>query len=308
MGEYSFYGMMNHTKSFCCEEVQDLFHYSKEVINTISSKDNSTSLLEYQYLTFAAMLTYYGSKYQDLILDVFQNTRFQETDYNVYSTDEKNSATIYSSFTYPVITSFFPFLKKYFLPSNYVTIYIDPSIMNDAYHVLINCIHEVNHAINSSLIGSKFGHYLRYGVNFYNIDTNQFSGRFLEEAFNSLQQEEIMDNILFFGSHFEIEDSLFSQLYHRIYDSYRNSDVEKKSYDLLTELLRPLYFCPDFYYVLNNGRLSGDIRSIIENFESTVGSGSWLELSQSVDNLWLGRENENRAQELIYRYTSRHER
>ena len=281
---------------FCTDEsVNYLLNYSKMMIDEIANKKNCPNdFKEYQYLVFAGMLSYYGFEHLDAIYKAFENTGFIGDNNIQFSDSPVKKAMAYCQ-------------AEFVLTDSKINVNRNIHCLNDncgSIDFLESITHEVNHCINSVMSSICFRNRLpvyRVGVNINSLDGFFNEAEILEETFNNLQTEEILAHIRSFLN-YSIDDLQIKN----VLDQFRNPSFNWNvvGYDILLADVRPLYFNPNFYYLLKENRISGDIKEIRRNFDDKAGNGSFLELSKVLDCIWKEEvfEQKNKVYKIVSRY------
>lgn len=273
------------------EAVNQLLNYSKVLVDEINqSKDCPRELKEIQYLVFAGMVSYYGFSSIEQIYKAFEKTSFQYTfrtlqdvfaNHPGLSSEERMSLENYN-----VPACLYTSVQKDPLSRFHVrrNIFISGSMSYPFDSVLEQCLHEVNHVMNSILYPvckRKDALFLRLGLSLQNISTREINSLTLEESFNTLQTAEIMQHILSF-SEYEIEDLDMKKIILPLASAERKNR-QPLGYDNCVPLVRPLYDHPSFSPLIREARLHGDIKAIRDHFDQKIGDGSYMELSNALD-------------------------
>ena len=290
---------------FCSDDaVNRLFRYSKTLVDDIATKKEKPNdfILE-QYLIFAGMVSYYGFEYIDIIYKVFHQVGFIDDNRDIKEIlgEEYLQNGYTPSFCDVNISSVD---NKYVIQRNIYHL----NYSNEAYRYFIEeLVHEVNHCINSTVYPICKRNLLpvyRNGVSIAAINGGYREASCLEEGFNTLQSAEIMNHILDFAQ-YNIEDSSIRGALDRLTD--RRKNPFGLGYETITRAIYPLYTHPDFYSLLKNGRISGDLKSIRNDFDQRVGNGSFFELATSIDSVWNDQDLEHtgKVYQLVSKYINR---
>ncbi len=269
---------------------------------------------EYPYfsllvLSLYGLLTKYSS-YQDIVIEVFQNTDFYIDQDDLYSIINKNSIPIIDFFEddnnieeelkdVPAISSTGKYLetkeqqiqlveKKPFIACSYNN-HTEPSI-------LLNCfVHEFSHLIKAHH-QSYFeeedeledSHYLRGGIQFY--------------KYSYLKEQEIMEENSYFTSidevinvietteTLEIIKDLDGLVPDKRIQSFLNQldeETLKKDYGYndAVKVFRPLWEIESFRNIVEENIVEGNISRIIEEFSSISSRHTFLELSSMIEDV-----------------------
>lgn len=290
---------------FCSDEaVNDLLHYSKMCIDEIArKKKKSNDFIVEQYLIFAGMISYYGFEYIDTIYKAFSKSGFVN--------DPRTIKEFWGD----------DYLKEHYTPAFCEVGIVSQSnryvIERDIHH--LNCpnevygdffeelVHEINHCINSAnspICKRNSLPVYRTGISITAIHGIYCEAKYLEEAFNTLQTAEIMNHILSFGQ-YSIEDSSMRSILNCLAE--RGTNQLGRGYEIITPEIYPLYSHPNFHQVLKDNRISGDLKTIRNNFDRIVGDGSFFELASSIDQVWNNKDSRQvgKAYQLVSRYVYR---
>lgn len=288
---------------FCSDEaVNDLLRYSKVCIDEIASKkEKSNDFITEQYLIFAGMISYYGFEHITAIYKAFSQSGFVNdfrTIKEFWGDDYLNNIPAFCGVN--VISR----------TNGYV-------IQRDIYH--LNCpnevygdffeelVHEINHCVNSAISPICKRNSLpvyRTGISIAAIHGTYYEARYLEEAFNTLQTAEIMNHVLSLRQ-YNIEDASIKAVLEHL--SEKKVYPFGRGYENITPEIYPLYSHPEFHRVLKANRISGDLKTIRNNFDQIVGDGSFFQLASSIDQAWSNKDSDQagKAYQLVSRYVYR---
>lgn len=283
---------------FSDEAVNNLLYYSKSLVDEIAKKKTKANdFLPEQYVIFAGMISYYGFEQIDAIYKVFSTTGFVADSRKV----EKNKKDYEVAFCEAGI-SFSN--NKYIIRRDIHSLYCPSEPYQEFVEKLV---HEINHcvnSVNSPICKRDSMMFYRSGMFLFDIHNQYEEAHYLEECFNTLQTAEIMNHILSFGQ-YHIEDSTIKTVLNRL--AGKKVDKLGSSYSIITPEIYPLYSHPEFYPLLRNNRISGDLKAIRSNFDQKVGVGSFAELASSIDCAWINRDSQQagKAYQLVSRYVHR---
>lgn len=173
-----------------------------------------------------------------------------------------------------------------------------PVIVCSSYHVsptvLLNTfIHEMNHLVKGSLHAFSMRHVdntticsSRIGINtrYYQhqqgeddfLITNEFE--ILDEVINTLQTTELMHSV--FQLDGMIPDYSIQNYLNRL---NQWEGLKDQGYEDVTKLLKPLWDNPTFRKMIEDVLVEGNISSMIQEYNSIMGDGSFEELAHAVD-------------------------
>lgn len=263
-------------------QLDTCLQYVKQ-INHMNGIEND-NLLIYKAIVFAGMVAYYGEKHLDDIYKAFLDTKFicvdgslrnllsSETSYNREFIDAVLShaeGSLYNVISYrdDDSSSKMRFRRE---------IYIEKDLLSRPYDVLDRLTHQMNHVINSqknSVCSKQKRLAVRMGICLDYLDDRYNESIRLEEAFNDLQKQDILDEIIGF-SFFEIKNPLFASI---LDSSVVEESKGEKSHQFGVEEIRPLYEQITFNSVLVERRLSGKLSGIRELFDSKTEKGAYNE-------------------------------
>lgn len=281
------------------EIVNDYINSSRSMVRQINHIKGNNNLEDIQTIVFAAMLGYYGPECLDDIYLAFFNSNFVIADKPIVQLLQEKY-----EFNLPVASriakhcpgTFYDVEGKEFVNSKTKkkhykfdrTIYVDCNSGIPLDELVKSIIHQVNHVINSiynpvvSTKGKDSGLAARMGASFDRLSSRTSEGFSMEEAFNTLQTEEILGEVLGF-SQLEISDQTIKRLVDEIFNLYTKKGVEDKKVDTLTEAIRPLYESFTFHPVVVDNRISGKLSAIRQEFDSKTQSGSYGEFRELCD-------------------------
>ena len=283
------------------DAVNNLLRYSKTFVDDIAKKKTKSNdfILE-QYVIFAGMVSYYGFEHIDAIYKAFSKAGFID-DHTPAQEDLKNQR---KSLAYCAV-NIFQRDNKYIVQRDIHHLYSPDEIYGDFFEELV---HEVNHCVNSALYPICMRNSLpvyRNGVSISAISSVDYiEAELLEESFNTLQTAEIMNHILSFGE-YNIEDPSMRLVLSRLQG--RKTNKLGFGYQSITPEIYPLYSHPEFYPLLKENRISGDLQAIRNNFDQRVGAGSFMELASSIDHAWNDNDSRQagKAYQLVSKYVHR---
>lgn len=283
------------------EAVNGLLRYSKTFVDDIAKKKTkSNDFIPEQYVIFAGMVSYYGFEHIDAIYKAFSNAGFID-DHTPAREDLKNQS---KELAYCAV-NIFKRDNRYVVQRDIHHLYSPDEIYGDFFEELV---HEVNHCVNSALYPICKRNSLpvyRNGVSISAIDSFGYvEAELLEESFNTIQTAEIMNHILSFGQ-YNIEDPSIRLVLSRLQG--RKIDKLGFGYQSITPEIYPLYSHPEFYPLLKENRISGDLLAIRNNFDQRVGAGSFMELASSIDHAWNDNDprQAGKAYQLVSKYVHR---
>ncbi len=285
---------------FCSDiAVNNLFQYSKSMIDNIASKKcKQNAFLVEQYLIFAGMLAYYGFEHIDEIYKAFQNTGFVDNlgdvSYFINDLDENCKCPTFCQVNIKSRG------RQYFIDRNIH--YFSRQNSDDSYSKFMErLVHEVNHCVNSSInpICKRDTKLLyRIGLSLASISNDDVESLALEEGINTLQTAEIMKCIVRF-SQYNIDDPAISEALEKLkHVKVRDLGL---GYEIITPMLSPLYQNKNFYHLVREGRITGSIKEVREDFDSHVGEGAYFEFSKAVDYSLIRNHNKSEAIEKVLR-------
>lgn len=259
-------------------EVIDWARQSIKQINHAKGVKND-SFEDMKTLVFAGMLSYYGQEYIYDVYLAFLKTDFVEKDlsinaliskmYNLSSTDVNDLSSHCPGLFYDVIAtkkegSCYKFRR---------TVYISKDEV-DAATLLRSMTHQMNHVINSIhnsvVLKKNIGMCSRMGISLDHFQTRTNFYLPLEEAFNKLQERDIVDGILRFSC-CALKDAKISELLDNIGLSLKSVEDDNP----IIEIVKPLYDNNAFNDTLVDRRISGKIGGIGQEFDSKIGKGAY---------------------------------
>ena len=280
------------------ESVNDLLQYSKSMVDDIASKKTKQNdFLVEQYLIFAGMVAYYGFEHINAIYKAFQNTAFIDNLGDVSSfVDNLDMNHRYPAFCQSDIRNIG---GRYFIDKSIH--YFSRQNAYDSYQMFMEeLLHEVNHCVNSSInpickrdtkMLYRIGLYLSSVTNSRDIE-----GLALEEGINTLQTAEIMKLIVGF-SQYNIDNPTIRCALDRL--KHVKVNDFGRGYEDITLILRPLYWDKSFYHLVREGRITGGIKEVREDFDSHVGTGAYFEFADAVDHSMIGDNYRRGAREKV---------
>ena len=302
---------------FCSDEaVNNLLNYSKAMINTINKNSICPENLRIlQYVIFAGMICYYGFEHINEIYNTFAKTKFTYDNVPVIEILKKYPNNIGDILNYIgdgyESPAFFQSnisvlgMNKFKINRS---IYISSYSNYDPVQFLGDVLHEVNHIVNS-INGFVVNHnskiIFRCGVSLTDYQTQTTRGRILEETFNTLQTEEILNQILEF-SKYNIDDIEIKSLLDEIRYAV-DTKIECLGYDYSVPIIRPLYENKKFNSILKERRLDGNVKYIRDEFDSNTCDGLFNELMDSCDKMALEKKSLEHVQKsckYVYKYVN----
>lgn len=310
---------------FSDKHANDVLNRSKKIVDHINKNkkvEYSTEFKNMQYLIFAGMYRFYGSEHLDKIVRAFSELEFY------HCTESMEEALFkYSDYPYSLLMENFKIEPEAFVLTEYD--YFTRTVENRKLFTfakkglspekLLDCtMHEINHIVNAvekSILSAKDSSFLdipfisRVGVHCvysYLDGTKKETGKFFEEAFNTLQTGEAMDNI-FDLKNFNVADSELRKMLDS-FESIPDGKYQCRGYGNLVPIMRPLYDNSIFNSYVTDKRLSGDIDDVQTHFDGVVGEGSYSELLSCFDTVFTTDDNFERfmkkddAKILINRY------
>ena len=171
----------------------------------------------------------------------------------------------------------------------------------DSYQMFMEeLLHEVNHCVNSSIspICKRDTKMLyRTGLCLSSVtDSRDVEALALEEGINTLQTAEIMKLIAGF-SQYNIDNPTIRCALDRL--KHVKVNDFGIGYEEVTLILSPLYRNKEFYHLVREGRITGGIKEIREDFDSRVGSGAYFEFADAVDHSMIGDNYRSGAREKV---------
>lgn len=249
------------------------------------------------YLSFAAFLEYYGYENIDLIYESFQDTY-----YMLLTNKSKKSSEMPPKPAY--VNTRYQKYDNHIVLEDYLYI-IDNK--NENLSVWFNCfLHEMNHLINSKNYRVINNRYIRSGVSLYDIQKKKEAHKYLNEAFNTLQTEEI-ESLIYLFSQEKIVTPYFYQILKKIRKS-KQEDMKYAPYPLRTSIIRPLYQDKYFKKVYEENSLKGNIKQIQDEFDTRTYQNGFQDLSDLIeqcnDNIPISEQHEAiiKAKTLVKRY------
>lgn len=274
------------------DEVNKYLDYSKMMIRQINHIKGSDDLVDLQAVVFAGMIAYYGIDYLDDIYMAFLKCNFVPVDEPL----EKVIRDKYGLST-PAVSQIIKhcpgtfydvvgqeFVNKKTRRRKYKfdrTIYVQDDGSIDSDDLIRSVTHQMNHVINSihNPIVVTFGSgglASRSGVSYELLASRSSEGYGLESSFNSLQTNEIVNEILGF-SFFDIKDPDMKKILDDAFCAYDKKGGKDGEYDELTEIVKPLYSSITFNPILVENRIAGSLKAIESEFDSkTEQGGYWM--------------------------------
>lgn len=269
------------TSSKVINEFIDFARQSIKQINHVKGVEND-SFEDMKTLVFAGMLSYYGQEHIDDVYLAFLKTDFVECDlsinaliskmYNLSSADVNKLSSHCPGVFYDVIATKKEGSRHKFRR----TVYISKDEV-DVATLLRSMTHQMNHVINSihnpAVLKGNMGLCSRMGISLDHFQTRTNFYLSLEEAFNKLQERDIVDGILRFSC-CDLNDAKISELLDNIGLSLKSVEDDNP----IVEIVKPLYDNEAFNYTLVDRRISGIIGGIGQEFDSKIGQGSYKSL------------------------------
>jgi hypothetical protein len=281
--------MMNVTN----ENINGLVDYSVSIIDSITKdKKYPMRLKGIMYATFASYLIQYGYEEIENICKVFEKTKFVMTSLSLpeyyksnygYMGDlsqgmlEGAPAVTFTAMTMgpPIEAIDEIILSTYFD--------IEPLYFLEAF------IHEVNHLF----VSQKNRIYLEKGKlitrtglqkNVISKTNMEESARAFNEVINSLQSEELVQNLLNLCG-LKVNNNNFNNILENIkYGTKKKYTCS--GYEGMVQFYRELYNNPQFQSNLVESLSNGEINAIETDFDKRVGEGSYAEMTQKSDDLF----------------------
>ncbi len=298
-----------------CNDINELLEYSRKMIKQIDHiKGNSMELEDAKTLAFAGMVSYYGQEYFDDVYLSFLDTDFVCCDDSIVelltkkydvSKEALGSISNHEMGTFYEVSGYQDEKTKKIKLKR--VIYIDKSLLQFPDVLVERIVHQMNHVINSrkNSICRKQGRLAsRMGMALDYFSSRQNESLMIEETINGLQTEDICGKIRDFGC-FDLNDSSLSRIINLM-----SSDVEEfKDYDIIGEVVKPLYDDSNFRGVLVDKRLSGRLSGIREEFDSKAGEGTYNVLLACCDEVAKAKDSSarkmyrNQAKTYVKRYT-----
>lgn len=304
---------------FCSDAaVNSLFSYSKSVVDQLCRNyDRPKELRNMQYLIFAGMISYYGFEHIDVITEAYRKNQFIYTKDSLYDCLEKLGCVSKSTLDNISDDTIAVFLNEHFYNNSTNTMFTEGKLvisddMNYAPDELLEYVtHEVNHAVNSVKkdivpFGNKYK--TRRGLHIVDYNTGRKDNKYMEEAVNTLQTEDIMDHILSF-TEYKIEDPEIRYELDKLKYAVGKKH-EHRGYPIISSIIRPLYENGKFNFVLKERRIDGNVSFINNEFDAKAGKDSFDALSRCIDRVQIGEDevkiaSEAKAKSLVKSYVSR---
>ena len=224
------------------------------------------------YLSFAAFLQYYGYENIDIIYDSFLNTSFNEINLK-----PKKSII---NFQLPAYIR-----TRYQEEDGKILLEDHMNIINNRYvdiKTWLNFfIHEMNHVVNSKNNRVIDDRYIRCGISIYDVKKKTDINKGINEAFNTLQTEEI-ENLVYLFSKEKIVTPYFYQILKKI-RKCEHLEHEYEPYPLRTHIIRPLYENKGFKKIYEERTLDGCIDEIEYEFDKKTYKNAFSDLSNLID-------------------------
>ena len=278
-------------EKYSSKKINGILNYSRMLVDSLSdgAKDE---LAYYKYLIFSGMIKYYGREYIDDIYRTFQKSSVIKSKDSIL-----NSFSKYLCIEESVIEEVRGLDPiAYLSPSVFVdemghlvdskkNIYVSfgNSTNMDILFALTSEYNKVLNSVNRSIGRDSDGSFTRRGVSTRRLD-GLSSSKLFEDSINFLQTEDIVREIVDFGTYDISDDDLRCSL-----DSVSKS-LRGKYYnnlEALSELVRPLYEDSRFNDILKTARLNGTINTVKEEFDSVVFDGSFNKMCNAIDSIGI---------------------
>lgn len=264
--------------------VNERLEYSREMIKQINHiNGNSEELSDVLELAYAGMLAHYGQEAINEVYLAFLKTKFVTSDGSIkdlvskkykMSKDGVDEIVAHAPGTFYEVTGH-EYVDKHhrrkYTFDRVVYVQNDGSI--DKAQLLRSVIHQVNHVMNSmfnpvvSVQGSLAA---RMGISLDKFVSRENIHISAEEAINSLQSDEIMDEVY----DFLLEEITNPDIKRNLDEIARCPKIEVVD-DEVTEIIRPLYEDDFFKNILVDRRVSGRLNGIRAEFESYTDIGCY---------------------------------
>lgn len=308
------------------DSINKCLDYSRKMVRQINHIKGNEVLEDLQTIVFAGMLTYYGEENLDNIYLTFLKCNFVLTGEKIENV-LRNKYSLNQAFISKIVNhcpgTFYDveakeFVNKKTRKRSYKfdrTLYVQGDGQVSIGDLLRSITHQMNHVINSinnpvvnTVSSNGYGLASRMGVSFEKFVSRTSDGYGLESSINDLQAEEIMDEILGF-SFFEIADSKIKNILDEAIVE-RDKKEDKNGYSELTEVIRPLYCSLTFNPILINGRLSGRIKAIENEFDENTEFGAYSVFREECDKIsdsrispLIAKESMEKVKSYVKKYT-----
>ena len=277
------------------KEINEFLGFCKENIKQIDhALGVDDGLTDVKAIVFAGLVNYYGEEHFNDIYMAFFKTKFVRTtgsinellsDFGIGLEDaEKYSKHAPYTFYMPVAKKDLK-TKKYSIER---TIYVCD--YDNTTKLVESIVHQMNHVVNSMynpIVNKRnSGLGARMGVSVDSFATRKCETLKLEEAYNKLQVNDVMDRIITF-SKFDITVPGVSGVLDEI---FHNIGFFEQEEDFIVEIIKPLYLNETFNKMLVERRLNGKLAGIREEFDSKTGDGSYLQFIGLCDQITSTKE------------------
>ncbi len=271
----------------------EIINEGKEIVQSIQNKGyQKENMVLYEWLSYVGIRMYYDTKYKELIQKVFLESNFYHTkeDLQKFLFDEFYlTPDVFSGDTLARGVSLKTFYRDKEITKIESNVFITSYGSTTRYQVLEAYIHEINHILNSfyNSVIKKEVIYSRVGLELAREDGRSI-GSGLEEAFNTLQTESIL-NCLDNLSIRNIKEKEFLNFYQKVFNTRKEKQLH--SYEKLTSFLRPFYENPKLYKLMEEKRLLGEIEKLKSEFDFLMGNGTYNFVESELD-YYLYKEQE----------------
>lgn len=249
------------------------------------------------YLSFAAFLDYYGYENIDIIYQSFQETCYMLLINKQNKSFEMSSVPAYVRTRYNINDKLIQLEDYLYIIDN----------RNENLSIWFNLfLHEMNHLINSKHNRVINNRYVRSGISLYDVQKKTNINKNLNEAFNTLQTEDI-ENIIYLFAEQKVVTPYFYQILRKIKKSH-NVNIQYVPYPLRTTIIRPLYENTRFKAIYEENSLNGNIEKIEDEFDKRTYQNGFQDLSDLIeqcnDNISIAEQHETitKAKTLVKRY------
>ena len=264
--------------------VNERLNYSKEIIKQINHINGTNSeLSDVLELAFAGMLAHYGQEALNEIYVAFLKTKFVVCDESIEDflmKKYKVSKSDVSEIVGHAPGTFYEVTGHEYVDKNHRRkykfdrcVYVQNDGSVDKATLLRSVIHQVNHVLNSMnnpVVSVKGRLAARMGISLDVFASRENIHIKAEEAINSMQSDEIMNEIYEFLL-VDIDNEDIKRNLDEVVSCPRHEVVD----DSITEILRPLYEDDFFKNILVDRRISGRLNGIRAEFESYTDIGSY---------------------------------
>ena len=288
---------VNEFLSFCKENIKQIEH-------VLGIDDGLTDI---KTVVFAGLVSYYGEEHFNDIYSAFFKTKFVRcfgtiNELLVGFGINLEDALKYSE--HSPYTFYMPVAKKNLKTNKYSierSIYV--SDYDDTAKIVESIVHQMNHVVNSMynpIVNKKnSGLGSRMGVSVDSFATRKCESLNLEEAYNKLQVNDVMERIMTFS----IFDITVPGVMSILDDIFHNIGFVEQEEDFIVEIIRPLYLDDTFNKTLVERRLNGKLSGIREEFDSKTEEGSYLQFVSICDKLANNiEEDKSEAKRLVKTY------